>query len=64
MPFGIRPCAGQRATRAATVQLSVPVMASVGGLVFLGEPVTLRILITGTAILGGMTMVIIDKQRV
>jgi len=49
------------ATRAATVQLSVPVIAAVGGLVFLGEPVTLRLLIAATAILGGIAVVIIDK---
>lgn len=36
---------GLNAIRAATVQLSVPVIAAVGGLVFLGEPVTLRLLI-------------------
>jgi len=52
---------GLNATRAATVQLSVPVIAAVGGLVFLGEPVTLRLLIAATAILGGITMVIIGK---
>jgi len=55
---------GLNATRAATVQLSVPVIAAVGGLVFLGEPVTLHLLITGTAILGGIAAVIIDKQCV
>lgn len=53
---------GLNATRAATVQLSVPVIAAVGGLVFLGEPVTLRLLIAATAILGGIAVVIIDKQ--
>ncbi len=53
---------GLNSTRAATVQLSVPFIAAVGGLVFLGEPVTLRLLIAATAILGGITMVIIDKQ--
>jgi drug/metabolite transporter (DMT)-like permease len=49
------------ATRAATVQLSVPVIAAVSGLVFLGEPVTLRLLIAAILILGGIAVVIIDK---
>ncbi|MDO9168204.1 MAG: DMT family transporter [Methylobacter sp.] len=55
---------GLNATRAATVQLSVPVIASVGGLVFLDEPLTLRLLFAGIAILGGIALVILDKQRV
>jgi len=53
---------GLNATRAATVQLGVPVITAMGGLVFLGEPVTLRLLIAATAILGGIAVVIIDKQ--
>jgi len=54
---------GLSATYAATVQLSVPAIAGVGGLVFLGEPVTLHFLIATTAILGGIAVVIINKQR-
>lgn len=50
------------ATRAATVQLCVPVITAVGGFVFLGEPVTLRLLIAAIAILGGIAVVIIGKQ--
>jgi drug/metabolite transporter (DMT)-like permease len=53
---------GLNATRAATVQLSVPVIAAVGGIVFLGEAITLRLLITSTAILGGVALVIFDKM--
>lgn len=47
-----------RATTAATVQLSVPVIAAVGGIVFLGEPLTLRLFVASTAILGGIALVI------
>jgi len=53
---------GLNATRAATVQLCVPVIAAVGGIVFLGETITLRLLIASTAILGGVALVIFDKQ--
>ena len=52
-----------RATDAAAVQLSVPVIAAVGGVVFLGEHVTPRLLGASTAILGGIAMVILDKEH-
>lgn len=51
-------------TNAATVQLSVPVIAALGGIVFLGEPITLRLALTSVAILGGIALVITEKQRV
>jgi drug/metabolite transporter (DMT)-like permease len=42
------------ATRAATVQLAVPVIAAVGGIIFLAEPVSLRLFFSASAILGGI----------
>jgi drug/metabolite transporter (DMT)-like permease len=53
---------GLKATSAATVQLSVPVIAAVGGIVFLGEAITLRLLIASAAILGGIALVIFHRQ--
>ncbi len=53
---------GLKATSAATVQLSVPVIAAVGGIIFLNEPVTLRLLIAATAILGGIALVVVDNR--
>jgi drug/metabolite transporter (DMT)-like permease len=47
-----------QATTAATVQLSVPVIAATGGVVMLGEPLTLRLIVAGIAILGGIAIVI------
>lgn len=47
-----------QATSAATVQLSVPVIAAVGGVLLLGEPLTLRLVLAGVAILGGIAIVI------
>ena len=35
--------------KAATVQLSVPVIAALGGIVFLGEPLTLRLVLSSVA---------------
>jgi drug/metabolite transporter (DMT)-like permease len=52
-----------KATSAATVQLSVPVIAALGGIVFLGEHVTLRLILASAAILGGVAMVIREKQN-
>lgn len=52
-----------KATSAATVQLSVPVLAALGGVVFLAEPVTPRLILTSLAILGGIALVIVDRQR-
>jgi len=49
-------------TSAATVQLSVPVIAALGGIVFLGEPITLRLLMSSVAILGGIGLVIVQKR--
>jgi drug/metabolite transporter (DMT)-like permease len=51
-----------KSTNAATVQLSVPVIAALGGIVFLGEPVTLRLALASAAILGGIALVILEKQ--
>ena len=52
-----------KATNAATVQLSVPVIAAVGGVVFLGETITLRLLLASMAILGGIALVILEKRK-
>jgi drug/metabolite transporter (DMT)-like permease len=47
-----------RATTAATVQLCVPVVAAVGGVLFLGEAITWRTSLASMAILGGIALVI------
>ena len=52
---------GLTATQAATVQLSVPVIAAAGGIVFLGETLSARLLVASMAILGGVALVVIDK---
>jgi drug/metabolite transporter (DMT)-like permease len=52
---------GLKATTAATVQLSVPVLAAVGGILFLSESITLRLLLAALLILGGIGLVIIEK---
>jgi drug/metabolite transporter (DMT)-like permease len=51
-----------RATSAATVQLSVPVLAAAGGIVFLNEPVTMRLMLASSAILGGVAIFLLNKR--
>lgn len=50
-----------RATSAATVQLSVPAIAALGGAVLLAEPITARLLVASVAVLGGIALVIRSK---
>lgn len=52
-----------KATQAATVQLSVPVLAALGGIVFLHEAASLRLVLASVAILGGIALMILEKQR-
>ena len=49
---------GLTATRAATVQLSVPAIAAFGGIVMLSEEITLRLLLASAATLGGVAIVL------
>jgi drug/metabolite transporter (DMT)-like permease len=53
---------GLKAASAATVQLSVPVLAATGGILLLGEPITLRYTIASVAVLGGIFLVVIEKR--
>jgi drug/metabolite transporter (DMT)-like permease len=47
-----------RATHAATVQLSVPVIAAIGGVLLLDERLSLRLVLCSVAILGGIALVL------
>jgi drug/metabolite transporter (DMT)-like permease len=49
------------ATRAATVQLSVPAIAALGGVALLSEPLTARLLIASAAMLGGVAIVLAQR---
>lgn len=53
---------GLTATGAATVQLSVPVLAALGGILFLGETLTLRFVLASIAVLGGIALVIVERR--
>jgi drug/metabolite transporter (DMT)-like permease len=47
---------------AATVQLSVPVLTAIGGILFLGESFTMTLASASIAILGGIALVIFGKR--
>jgi drug/metabolite transporter (DMT)-like permease len=51
-----------KASGAATVQLSVPVLAATGGIIFLGEQLTPRFVLASIAVLGGIALVIIERR--
>jgi drug/metabolite transporter (DMT)-like permease len=51
-----------KATTAATVQLSVPVIVSLGGILLLGEPLTARFALASAATLGGIALVILKRR--
>ncbi|MCE9658828.1 MAG: DMT family transporter [Burkholderiales bacterium] len=53
---------GLKAASAATVQLTVPLIAALGGIVLLGEPLTLRLVLASIAILGGIALVIVERR--
>lgn len=51
------------ATQGAIVQLTVPVIAAIGGTVFLAESWTLRLAVCSALILGGVALAIVAKQK-
>jgi drug/metabolite transporter (DMT)-like permease len=51
-----------KSSAAATVQLSVPVLAAAGGIVLLGEPITVRLALASLAVLGGIALVIVERR--
>src|SRR5262249_8811699 len=51
------------ATRAAIVQLMVPVLAGAGGVAFLGETLSLRLVLSGIVVLGGIALALTGRQR-
>jgi drug/metabolite transporter (DMT)-like permease len=54
---------GLKATSAATVQLSVPVIAAIAGVVLLSEDLTARLVTASAATLGGVAIVLLQRSR-
>jgi len=54
---------GHSATSAALVQLLVPVLAAMGGVVFLSEALTMRLLLSSAMIIGGVALAMTQRQN-
>jgi len=52
---------GLSSTQAAVLQLSVPVIAALGGIIFVSESITVRLSISTAMVLGGILIVILGK---
>lgn len=55
---------GLTATRAGVVQLAVPVIAAIGGVVFLSEVIATRLVIASLAVLGGVGLAVAGRFRI
>jgi len=52
------------ATRAAILQLSVPALAAIGGVIFLSEIISARLLLASGLILGGIALAIFGRTQI
>lgn len=52
------------AARAASVQLSVPVITALGAVALLGETISLRLVLASAAVLGGIALVIAGRRKI
>lgn len=52
------------ASRAATVQLSVPILTAIGGVLFLAEPISTRLLLASLLTLGGVGVVVAQQSTI
>jgi drug/metabolite transporter (DMT)-like permease len=58
-----RALRGLTTFRAALIQLSVPVIASLGAILFLDERLTLHFVVAGAFVIGGIAFAILAKQQ-
>jgi drug/metabolite transporter (DMT)-like permease len=52
-----------KAASSASLQLTVPVIATIGGVIWLGEEVSIRLALASISILGGVAMVVLLPKR-
>ncbi|HKC66107.1 MAG TPA: DMT family transporter [Pyrinomonadaceae bacterium] len=53
---------GLTATRAAMVQLAVPILAAAGGVMILSEKISLRLLLSAVLVLGGVGLALMSRK--
>ena len=51
------------ATRAAILQLAVPALAATGGVIFLSETISVRLILASSLILGGICLAILGRRK-
>jgi drug/metabolite transporter (DMT)-like permease len=51
-----------KAATAAVIQLSVPAIAALGGVILLAEPLSIRLILASAAILGGIALTIVGRS--
>lgn len=54
---------GLTATRAAVVQLPAPILTGAGGVLFLGEPISRRLLLSALVVLGGIALSLTGREQ-
>jgi drug/metabolite transporter (DMT)-like permease len=54
---------GLTATRAAAVQLAVPILAGAAGVIFLREIISVRLMISAAMVLGGIALALLNNAR-
>jgi drug/metabolite transporter (DMT)-like permease len=54
---------GLTTTQASVLQLLVPLLAALGGVLFLAEQVTVRLILAGALILGGVAVAVLKSRR-
>ena len=54
---------GLSTTLAAVVQLSVPLLAAIGGVIFVSEQVSVRLILSTVLILGGIFIVVLTRNH-
>ena len=52
-----------KSTSAAAIQLSVPVITAIGGVILLSEPITFRLTLASCAVLGGVALVMMPTDQ-
>jgi len=55
---------GLTVTQAAVVQLTVPIIAAFGGVLFVSEPITIQLIIASILVLGGILVSSISKKKI
>jgi drug/metabolite transporter (DMT)-like permease len=55
---------GLTTTRAAIIQLSVPILAAWSGVIFLSESISIRLVAAGILILGGIGLSVLNRKKV